>query len=62
MKTLSASQPFPREASAARFESARTLAFSIAESSPYDTYQHFGPGPYVNLHDAAGNGLIRKLS
>lgn len=33
-----------------------TLIF--AESSPFDSYEHFSHGPYVNLHDSLGNELI----
>jgi len=117
MKTLNASQLFPGGASAARFESARALAFSLAESdgemlepelvawidrpstqaspvlegcggpnawhdygvshggrievdvdgmasfifaesSPFDSYAHFGPGPFRNLRDAQGNESV----
>lgn len=32
--------------------------FIFAESSPFDSYEHFGHGPYVNLHDSLGNELI----
>jgi hypothetical protein len=117
MKTINASKPLPREASVSRFESAKALAISIAESgnkllepeliawidrttanaspvlegcsgpngwhdygvshggrlevivgedasfifaeaSPFDSYEHFGPGPFVNLRDAEGNEMI----
>jgi hypothetical protein len=117
MKTLNASPLFPGGASASRFESARALAFSLAESddellepeliawldlpsamtspvlegcggpdgwrnygishgghlevdvagvasfifaesSPYDSYAHFGPGPYFNVRDSEGNECI----
>jgi hypothetical protein len=120
MKTLNASQLFPGGASASRFQAARALAFSLAESdseliepelvawidrpssmaspvlegcggpngwqdyginhggrlevdiddvasfifaesSPYDSYEHFGPGPFVNLRDAQGNELICRI-
>jgi hypothetical protein len=117
MKTLNASQVFPGGDSASRFNSARALAFSLAQSDPdliepelvawldrrstmaspvlegcggpdawhdygishegrlevdvgdvasfifaessqYDSYSHFGPGPYVNLRDSQGHDLI----
>jgi hypothetical protein len=117
MKTLNASQLFPGGASTSRFESARALAFSIAESdsdliepelvawidhrsshtspvlegcggpdgwrdygtshngrlevdinneacfifaesSPFDSYAHFSPGPFRNLRDAQGNESV----
>ena len=117
MKTLNASQPFPGGAATSRFESARALAFSLAdsdsellepelvawidrhsaaaspvlegcggpdgwrdygashggrlevdingeasfifaESSQFDSYEHFSPGPFVNIRDAQGNELI----
>jgi hypothetical protein len=120
MKTLNASQLFPGGTSASRFESARALAFSLAESasdliepelvawidrpstksspvlegcggpdgwrnygishegrlevdvdgvasfifaesSPFDSYDHFGPGPFVNLRDAQGTELICRV-
>jgi hypothetical protein len=32
--------------------------FIFAESSPFDSYEHFVPGPYVNIHDSLGNELI----
>ena len=117
MKTLNASQLFPGGASNSRFESARALAFSLAESdgeliepelvawidrhsthtspvlegcggpegwrdygvshdgrlevdinneacfifaesSPFDSYGHFGPGPFRNVRDAQGNESV----
>ena len=32
--------------------------FIFTESSPYDSYEHFGPGPFVNLRDDKGNEMI----
>jgi hypothetical protein len=32
--------------------------FIFAESSPFDSYDHFGPGPYRNMRDAQGNEAI----
>lgn len=32
--------------------------FIFAESSPFDSYEHFGPGPYRNMRDAQGNESI----
>lgn len=34
------------------------IAFIFAESSPFDSYEHFGPGPFRNLRDAHGNESI----
>jgi hypothetical protein len=34
------------------------ITFIFAESTPYDSYEHPGHGPYVNLHDTLGNELI----
>ena len=36
-------------------------SFIFAESSQFDTYAHFGPGPYVNLRDAQGNESICRV-
>lgn len=117
MKTLNATQLFPGGASASRFESARALAYSLAESddeliepelvawmdrsstkaspvlegcggpngwhdygishggrlevdidgitsfvfaesSPFDSYAHFSPGPFRNIRDAQGNESV----
>jgi hypothetical protein len=117
MKTINVSQLFPGGSSAARFESAKALALSLAESdsellepelvawidrpstkaspvlegcggpdgwrdygashggrlevdingeatfifaesSPFDSYSHFSPGPFVNLRDSRGNEWI----
>lgn len=117
MKTLNASQLFPGGTTTSRFESARALAFSLAESdgqliepelvawidrhsnhtspvlegcggpdgwrdygvshdgrlevnindeacfifaesSPFDSYDHFGPGPFRNIRDAQGNESV----
>lgn len=33
-------------------------SFIFAESSPFDSYDHFGPGPFRNLRDAQGNEAI----
>ena len=33
-------------------------SFIFAESSQFDCYEHFGPGPYINLRDAQGNESI----
>ena len=32
--------------------------FIFAESSPFDSYEHFGHGPFRNIRDAKGNELI----
>ena len=36
-------------------------SFIFTESSPYATYKHFSPGPYVNLRDAQGNESICRV-
>jgi len=33
-------------------------SFIFAESSPFDSYEHFGPGPYRNHSDTQGNEFI----
>ena len=33
-------------------------SFIFAESSPFDSYEHLGPGPYLNLYDSDGNEMI----
>lgn len=33
-------------------------SFIFVESSPYDSYGHFGHGPFRNLHDAQGNEYV----
>ncbi len=33
-------------------------SFIFAESSPFDSYEHFGPGPFRNIRDARGNEFI----
>ena len=37
-------------------------SFIFAESSHFDSYQHFGPGPYINLRDAQGNESSAELA
>jgi hypothetical protein len=32
--------------------------FIFAESSPFDSYEHFGHGPFINIRDAQGNEMI----
>ena len=36
-------------------------SFIFAEASPFDCYDHFGPGPFVNLRDAQGNEQICRM-
>jgi hypothetical protein len=36
-------------------------SFIFAESSPFDSYEHFGPGPYINLRDAQGNESLCRV-
>ena len=33
----------------------------FAESSQFDSYAHFSPGPYINLRDAQGNESICRV-
>jgi hypothetical protein len=33
-------------------------SFIFVESSPFDSYEHFGPGPYRNYRDTHGNEFI----
>ena len=33
-------------------------AFIFTESSPFDSYEHFGPSPYINIRDAMGREMI----
>jgi len=33
-------------------------SFIFAESSPFDSYEHFGHGPYINIRDKQGNEMI----
>jgi hypothetical protein len=33
-------------------------SFIFAESSPYDSYEHLGHGPYINVRDSQGSELI----
>ena len=33
-------------------------SFIFAESSPFDSYEHFGPSPFRNIRDAKGNESI----
>lgn len=37
------------------------LAFIFAESSQYDSYDHFGHDPYVNVRDAQGVEMICRV-
>ena len=32
--------------------------FIFADVSSFDSYEHFGPGPFRNISDAHGNGFI----
>ena len=34
------------------------ISFIFTESSPFDSYEHFSPGPYRNIHDIQGNDFI----
>lgn len=36
-------------------------AFIFAESSPYDSYDHFGHGPYINIRDPQGTEVICRV-
>lgn len=35
--------------------------FIFTESSPYDSYEHFGHGPFVNLRDDKGVEMICRV-
>jgi hypothetical protein len=58
MNTINVSQPFSGESPASRFEAVKVLAISLAESSPFDSYEHFGHGPFINIRNSNGNKLI----
>lgn len=32
--------------------------FIFTDSSPFDSYEHFGPGPFVNVRDDQGREMI----
>lgn len=36
-------------------------SFIFAETSPFDSYEHFGPGPFRNLRDAQGNESVCRV-
>lgn len=36
-------------------------AFIFAEASPFDSYDHFGPDPYVNIRDGQGNEMLCRF-
>ncbi|MBU1236994.1 MAG: AF1514 family protein [Gammaproteobacteria bacterium] len=36
-------------------------AFIFAESSPFDSYSHFSPGPFINLRDSRGNESVCRV-
>ncbi|MGC2166748.1 MAG: AF1514 family protein [Gallionella sp.] len=36
-------------------------SFIFAESSQFDSYAHFGHGPYVNLRDPSGNEIMCRI-
>lgn len=35
--------------------------FIFAESSPFDSYEHFGLGPFVNIRDDHGEEMISRV-
>lgn len=37
------------------------MIFIFAESSPFDSYEHFGHGPFVNLRNAQGDEMICQV-
>lgn len=37
-------------------------SFIFAKSSPFDSYEHFGHGPFINLRDTQGNEVICRRS
>lgn len=36
-------------------------SFIFAESSPFDSYAHFSPGPFINRRDAQGNETLCRI-
>lgn len=36
----------------------RDVSFIFAESSQFDSYEHFGPGPFLNLRDRVGREWV----
>jgi hypothetical protein len=36
-------------------------AFIFVESSPFDSYEHFGHGAFVNLRDESGNEMLCRI-
>ncbi len=36
-------------------------SFIFTESSPFDSYEHFGHGPFVNLRDDQGNEMVCRI-
>ncbi len=36
-------------------------SFIFAETSHFDSFEHFGPGPYINLRDAQGTEYICRV-
>ncbi|BCK88517.1 hypothetical protein MIZ01_2321 [Sideroxyarcus emersonii] len=70
MKKLSVPQPFSSESFSSRFLTARAMAFTLAPaeselegcSGHRDSYEHFGPGPFVNLRDDKGSEMICRTS
>ena len=36
-------------------------SFIFMESSPFDSYSHFGHGPFINIRDPRGNEMICRI-
>ncbi len=37
-------------------------SFIFAESSPFESYEHLGPGPFVNIRDAQGIEMVCRIN
>ena len=61
MKNLNVPQPLSGGPPASRFAAAKATAFTLALSGPVDSYEHFGPGPFVNIRDVQGNEMICRI-
>lgn len=37
------------------------ISFIFTDSSPFDSYEHFGPGPFINLRNSQGEEMICRI-
>ncbi len=37
------------------------VSFIFTDASSFDSYQHFGPGPFINIRDAQGQEMICRV-